>query len=85
MLGLGLSILAGAVILFLKPVLDFRTRALNDGAIVEGLKCLNDAIKNMPDADPGRVLFDAYDLRVETSGGSTEARTCTINELNELL
>lgn len=85
MLGLGLSILAGAVILFLKSVLDFRTRALNDGAIVEALKCLNDAVKNMPDADPGRVLFDAYNVRVVADIGSTEARTCTINELNELL
>ena len=85
MLGLGLSILTGAVILFLKSVLDFRTRALNDGATVEALKCLNDAVKNMPDSDPGRVLFDAYNSRVVTASGSTEARTCTINELNELL
>ncbi len=73
------------MILFLKSVLDFRTRALNDGAVIEALKCLNTAVKDMPDADPGRVLFDAYNVRVVAASGGTEARTCTINELNNLL
>jgi len=56
-----------------------------DGAIVESPKCVNKAIKAMGDADGGRVLFDAYDVRVVAESGSTEARTCTINELNEIL
>jgi len=29
--------------------------------------------------------MDAYDVRVVAAGGDTEARTCTINELNEIL
>jgi hypothetical protein len=66
-------------------VKSFIKRAELDGAIVESPKCVNKAIKAMGDADGGRVLFDAYDLRVVTASGSTEARTCTINELNELL
>jgi hypothetical protein len=66
-------------------VKSFIERAELDGAIVESPKCVNNAIKAMGDADGGRVLFDAYDLRVVTASGSTEARTCTINELNELL
>lgn len=66
-------------------VKSFIERAELDGAIVESPKCVNKAIKAMGDADGGRVLFDAYDLRVVTASGSTEARTCTINELNELL
>lgn len=66
-------------------VKSFIERAELDGAVVESPKCVNKAIKAMGDADGGRVLFDAYDLRVVTGSGSTEARTCTINELNELL
>ena len=66
-------------------VKSFIERAELDGAILESPKCVNKAIKAMGDADSGRVLFDAYDLRVVTASGSTEARTCTINELNELL
>lgn len=66
-------------------VKSFIERAELDGATVESPKCVNKAIKAMGDADGGRVLFDAYDLRVVTASGSTEARTCTINELNELL
>ena len=63
----------------------FKSRVIADGAIVESLNCVNKAIKAMGDADGGRVLFDAYDVRVIAASGSTEARTCTINELNEIL
>jgi hypothetical protein len=66
-------------------VKSFIERAELDGAIVESPKCVNKAIKAMGDADGGRVLFDAYDVRVVAASGSTEARTCTINELNEIL
>ena len=68
----------------LAAVKDFIVRVESDSAIVESPKCVNKAIKAMPEADLGRQLFDAYDLRVVTASGSTEARTCTINELNEL-
>ena len=66
-------------------VKEFISRAELDGAIVESPKCVNKAIKAMGEADGGRVLFDAYNLRVVAANGYTEARTCTINELNELL
>ena len=66
-------------------VKSFVERAELDGAIVESPRCVNNAIKAMGDADGGRVLFDAYDVRVVAASGSTEARTCTINELNEIL
>ncbi len=66
-------------------VKSFVERVELDGAIVESPKCVNNAIKAMGDADGGRVLFDAYDVRVVAASGSTEARTCTINELNEIL
>ena len=69
----------------LAVVKSFVERAELDGAIVESPKCVNNAIKAMGDADGGRVLFDAYDIRVVAASGSTEARTCTINELNEIL
>ena len=66
-------------------VKSFIERAELDGATVEAKKCVNNAIKAMGDADGGRVLFEAYDVRVVAASGSTEARTCTINELNEIL
>ena len=66
-------------------VKEFIERAELDGATVESPKCVNKAIKAMGEADGGRVLFDAYNVRVVAASGSTEARTCTINELNELL
>ena len=66
-------------------VKSFVERAELDGATVEAKKCVNNAIKAMGDADGGRVLFEAYDVRVVAASGSTEARTCTINELNEIL
>ena len=87
MLVSGSSILTGGVLrpYYVVAASDFKKRAVDDGAIVESIGCVKNGIKSMGDADSGRVLFDAYDLRVETAGGSTEARTCTINELNELL
>lgn len=63
---------------------DFGTRVLNDNATIESYECANDAILAYPTANIGRQLFDAYDARVESLSGSTEARDCTINELYEL-
>ena len=56
-----------------------------DGGIIESIQCLSDAIYAFPQADKGRQLFDAYDARCEAASGDTEARVCTINELNDLL
>ena len=69
----------------LAAVVDFISRVQTDGGIVESERCVHNAIRQSPEADLGRQVFDAYDLRVVTASGSTEARTCTINELNELL
>ena len=63
---------------------DFGTRVLNDNAIIESYECANDAILAYPIANIGRQLFDAYNERVVTASGSTEARDCTITELQEL-
>ena len=56
----------------------------SEGATLEGLKCATKAVGALPQADGGRILFEAYDTRVTSEGGSVEGRTCTINELNEL-
>lgn len=63
---------------------DFGTRVLNDGATIESYECVSAAILAMPTANIGRQLFDAYDARVKTASGDTEARDCTITELYEL-
>ena len=61
------------------------TYAALNSLIFEGAQCVQDALNALPTADAGRVLFDAYDTRVIADSGSTEARTCTINELNAIL
>ena len=69
---------------YIYAVDQLKTRALSDGAIMEGFGCAAEDIRIFPQADRGRQLMDAYDLRVEAAGGDTESRTCTINELNDL-
>lgn len=64
---------------------DFGVRIQEDGGIIESYDCADDIIVAMPNADGGRQLFEPYATRVATAGGTTEARTCTIDELNELL
>lgn len=63
---------------------NFGTRVLADGAIIESYACVSAIINNFPTANVGRALFDAYNLRVSAASGGTEARACTINELNYL-
>ena len=63
---------------------NFGTRVLADGAIIESYACVSAIINNFPTANVGRALFDAYNLRVVAASGGTEARACTINELNYL-
>ena len=69
---------------YIYAVDQLKTRALADGAIMEGFGCAAEDIRKYPQANRGRQLFDLYDARVETAGGDTESRTCTINELNDL-
>jgi hypothetical protein len=64
---------------------NFGTRVLDDGATIESYACVSKNINTSPTANVGRQLFDAYDARVQAADGATEARTCTINELNEIL
>ena len=63
---------------------NFGTRVLADGATIESYACVSAIINNFPTANVGRALFDAYNLRVVAASGGTEARACTINELNYL-
>lgn len=63
----------------------FEVRVADDDGIIESLSCLQLAIEAFPDADNARRLFDIYAERCNDLSGSTEARDCTINELNELL
>ena len=62
----------------------FGTRVLADGATIESYDCVANEINNSPIANVGRQLFDAYDARVQTASGGTEARDCTITELYNL-
>ncbi len=75
----------GAAMFYILEPAGFQQRALEDGATMEAFECVSKSLRRLPQADLGRQLMDAYDLRVVTASGSTEARTCTINELNEIL
>ncbi len=65
-------------------VIDFRDRVEADGGSVEALACLGAAINRLPQADSGRVIWDAYSVRVLADSGILEGRDCTINEINEI-
>ena len=62
----------------------FGTRVLADGATIESYSCVANEINTSPTANIGRQLFDAYDSRVVSASGDTEARDCTITELYNL-
>lgn len=70
---------------YIYAVDELRQRALADGAVMEAFECASEDIRNYPEANRGRQLMDAYETRVSAASGSTEARTCTIDELNELI
>lgn len=69
---------------YIYAVDELKTRALADGAIMEGFGCAAEVIRAMPDKDSPEELFVAYNTRVVAAGGSTEARLCTINAIDEL-
>lgn len=63
----------------------FELRVSDDSGIFESPDCVLAKLQSYPDADEGRRLFDIYNERCEDLSGSTEARSCTIDELNALL
>lgn len=75
----------GSAMFYILDPAQFQNRALADGATMEAFECVSKQLRRYPQADRGRQLMDAYETRVEAASGSTEARTCTINELNEIL
>ena len=69
---------------YIYAVDQLKTRALDDGAIMEGFGCASESIRTMGDRDTADYLFFLYDKRVIGDGGSTEARICTIKEISLL-
>jgi hypothetical protein len=83
--GLLNSIYWGDIYWYIQAVAALKDRAYEDGGYTEGFECAVTDLRVFPEADLGRQLFDAYDARCEAASGDTEARVCTINELNDLL
>ena len=83
--GLLNSIYWGDIYWYIQVVAALKDRAYEDGGVIEGFECASSDLRIFPEADLGRQLFDAYDARCEAASGDTEARVCTINELNDLL
>ena len=75
----------GSAMFYILDPAQLRNRAEADGGVVEAFECVSKTLRRYPQADRGRQLMDAYDVRVVADSGDTEARTCTINELNEIL
>lgn len=69
---------------YIYAVDQLKTRALTDGAIMEGFGCASEAIRTMGEKDSAEALFNAYSVRVVADSGATEARICTIKELSLL-
>ena len=75
----------GSAMFYILDPAQFQQRALEDGATMEAFECVSKSLRRFPQANLGRQLMDAYDTRVVADSGDTEARTCTIDELNEIL
>ena len=75
----------GSAMFYILDPAGFKNRVDLDDGIMEAFECVSKSLRRYPQADRGRQLMDAYDTRVVAAGGDTEARTCTINELNEIL
>ncbi len=69
---------------YIYAVDQLKTRALTDGAIMEGFGCASEAIRTMGEKDSAEALFNAYSVRVVADSGATEARVCTIKEISLL-
>lgn len=69
---------------YIYAVDQLKTRALTDGAIMEGFGCASEAIRTMGERDSAEALFNAYSVRVVADSGATEARICTIKEISLL-
>lgn len=69
---------------YIYAVDQLKTRALADGAIMEGFGCASEAIRTMGERDSGEALFNAYNTRVVADSGTTQARICTIKEISLL-
>jgi len=85
MLGLGLSITIGSSTPLPQYLKDYIDRVAQDGGLVEAISCVRRAVNALPEANEGRLIFEAYDVRVVADLGLTEARDCTITEINNLL
>jgi len=75
----------GSAMFYILAPAQLQRRVYLDDGYVEAFECISKTLRTFPQADPGRQLFDAYDARCEAASGDTEARVCTINELNDLL
>ncbi len=75
----------GLIADFLQESIDFEQRVVADGGTFEALSCVITYLISSPQGYRARQLYDAYDARCEAASGDTEARVCTINELNDLL
>ena len=84
MFGLGLTLTNPIAVLAVTDDDYFAQRVAADGGIMEAFGCVVEAILDLPQADLGRVLYDAYSARVVADGGTLEARACTINDINNL-
>lgn len=86
MLGLGISLVSGgfAGSPFVSIVNSFVARVNADGGTVEAFNCTVEKLRSLPDADFGRVTWDAYSVRVLADAGTLEGRDCVIAAVNEI-
>lgn len=69
---------------YIREVEFLENRAEEDGGTTEGWLCASNVLKRYVHSEGSRVLMDAYTTRVETAGGTVEAKQCAINEINDL-
>ena len=77
----------GSAYFYIYAASAFQSRVVADGGVMEDevFRCINKALRRLPQADLGRTYYEAFETRVLADSGSIEARSCVITEVNELL
>ena len=74
----------GSALFYILDPAAFQQRVLLDDGELEAFECVSKALRRFPQADDGRLTYEPYAARVVADSGVLEARTCTINDINEL-
>jgi len=74
----------GSAMFYILAPAAYQQRVLADDGALEAFECVSKALRRIPQADDGRLVYEPYAARVVVDEGTLEARACTISDINEL-